>query len=127
MLRADEEARATLTRCPASQAVGVAANLLIHIRSQQVVVKTNHNLPIAEKVCRLGVTNRKAVVVEIQKLLIESLNSVEVHLDSVAIEGRQELFGDNILMQNDGAVAQAEDPLMRMRVSTWQLGVGFYF
>jgi hypothetical protein len=33
----------------------------------------------------------------------------------------------NILMQNDGAVAQAEDPLMRMRVSTWQLGVGFYF
>ena len=51
---------------------------------------------VTEKVSRTTLIDRENIVVEIEKLLVESFDAMEVHLDGVGVECRQQLDGDNV-------------------------------
>jgi hypothetical protein len=54
-----------------------------------------------EEVRGLARLHRKDIVIEIEILLVEPLDAVQMHLDRVAVAGRQELRRDNILVEHN--------------------------
>ena len=60
-----------------------------------------HGLTVTEEVRRAAIPNREHVIIEIQVLLVKSRNPVEIHLDRIAVECRQELLRDYILMKHN--------------------------
>ena len=66
-----------------------------------MVRNTQNTTPISEEIGRLTLTHREHIVVEVEILLVEPLNAVEMHLDRIAVERRQKLRRDDILMENN--------------------------
>ena len=81
--------------------VGVATYLLKHIPRKEVVRHTEETFASFEELRSLARLHRKDIVVEVEKLLVEPLDAVQMHLDRVAVEGRQKLGRDNILVEYD--------------------------
>ena len=61
---------------------------------------TNHTPTLAEKVRGLAGAHREHIIVEVEKLLIHSLNAMQAHLNGVTVEGGQELGGDDVAVQH---------------------------
>ena len=81
--------------------VGVATYLLKHIPRKEVVRHTEETFAPFEELRSLARLHRKDIVVEVEKLLVEPLDAVQMHLDRVAVEGWQKLGRDNILVEYD--------------------------
>ena len=64
-----------------------------------MVRHTQEALAVTEEVALLALQHRKDIVIEIEILLIQPLDAMQVHLDRVAVERRQKLRRDNILVE----------------------------
>ena len=62
--------------------------------------KPYHGFPVPEEVRIRAIHHRKHVIIEIEELFREAGNLVKEHLDCSAVEGGQELFRNNVLVQN---------------------------
>ena len=78
--------------------VGVATYLLKHIPRKEVVRHTEETFAPFEEFRSLARLHRKDIVIEVEILLVEPLDAVQMHLDRVAVEGRQKLRRDNIFV-----------------------------
>ena len=62
---------------------------------------TQNTSSVSEEVGRLTLHHREHIVVEVEILLVESLDAMQMHLDRVAIKRWEILRRDNILVKND--------------------------
>jgi hypothetical protein len=85
----------------ASQAVGVAANLLEHIPRKEVVRHTKETLAIFEEVALRALQHWEDIVIEVEILLVEARDAMQVGFDRVAVECWQIFGGYNILVEDD--------------------------
>ena len=60
-----------------------------------------HAFAISEEISRLARSQRVKVIVEIKILLIQTINTMQVHLYRVAVECRKIISRNYILMQNN--------------------------
>jgi hypothetical protein len=78
--------------------VRVAAYLLEHIASEKVLADAYDTLAIYEELLSLAWAYWEDIIVELEVLLVKTFDAVKVHLYRVAIECRQTLLWDNILV-----------------------------
>jgi hypothetical protein len=79
--------------------VGIAAYLAKHTYRKKVSAHTQYALALTEEISWLARFKWEHVIVEIEVFLIKVFNIVKVHLNGVAIEGGQQMVGDDILVQ----------------------------
>ena len=104
MLRSSEKYRRLESECLSREPVGIATYLLVHIRGEEMPVIAYHSLSVTEEISRTAIPYREHIVIEIQIFLVKSRYPVKIHLDRIAIECRQELLRDYILMKNNPEV-----------------------
>ena len=90
----------TLAQSSACHSIGVATYLLEHITRKEVVRHTQEALAVTEKVALLALQHRKDIVVEVEILLVQILDTMQVHLNRVAVECWQKFGRDNILVKH---------------------------
>ena len=63
-------------------------------------VVTDHSLSTTKKILRDTFIHRIHIIVEVQIFLIQTRNPVKMHLYRIAVERRQELLGNNVLVKH---------------------------
>ena len=61
---------------------------------------SDHRLSIPEEIFCLALPHRKHVIIEVKILLIKSFDTMQMHFNRIAIEGREIFVRNDILVEN---------------------------
>jgi hypothetical protein len=73
--------------------------MLIHTAHEIMTAELYDPLAITEEISSLARSNGIEIIIEIKILLIKIFNPVKMHFDRIAIEGREILIWNNILVE----------------------------
>ena len=101
VLRTDELPSSGQSQRIPYQSIGVLANLLVHIPADDSVGgKMYDGFAVSEKVALGARKHREHIVIKIEEMLIQTLYTMQIHLQRITVERRKILFRNEVFVMH---------------------------